>query len=136
MVIGTSNKVSEPYTPNGRKRTGKKGIGRFSVERLAERSAIYSFTENEDFKVSVNWNRYEEISVGALKQRIRILEKGKDVSAAKFIANQLEYYLMLTNTDEQDKRIVAQYADAADNYELLFDKKIRSEIERVVLPIL
>ena len=102
MVIGTSNKVSEPYTPNGRKRTGKKGIGRFSVERLAEKVTIYSFTEHEDFKVFINWNRYEEISVDSLKQRIRILREGKDISAAKFIANQLEYYLLLSNVDEHD----------------------------------
>ena len=31
MVIGTSNKLSDPYTPKGRKKAGKKGIGRFSV---------------------------------------------------------------------------------------------------------
>ncbi|MCH5249135.1 MAG: sensor histidine kinase [Lachnospiraceae bacterium] len=136
MVIGTSNKVSEPYTPNGRKRTGKKGIGRFSVERLAERVTIYSFTEHEDFKVYINWNRYEEISVEALRQRIRILREGRDVSAAKFIANQLEYYLLLSNTDVQDKRIVEKYADIVDDYTILFSKSVLSELEKVVLPVL
>lgn len=136
MVIGTSNKVSEPYTPNGRKRTGKKGIGRFSVERLAERATIYSFTENEEFKVSINWNRYEEISVEALRQRIRILGKGKDVSAAKFIANQLEYYLLLANIDERGRRVVEEYADIIDNYELLFQKKVLQKIEQYVIPVL
>lgn len=136
MVIGTSNKVSEPYTPKGRKRTGKKGIGRFSVERLAERATIYSFTDQEDFKVSINWNRYEEISVDALRQRIKILREGKDVSAAKFIANQLEYYLLLSNVDEQDRKIVEKYAEVVDNYELLFQKSILSDIERLILPVL
>lgn len=136
MVIGTSNKVSEPYTPNGRKRTGKKGIGRFSVERLAEKALIYSFTEYEDFKVSINWNRYEEISVEALRQRIRILWEGKDVSAAKFIANQLEYYLLLANIDEQGRKVVEEYADIVDNYELLFQKSILQEIEQYVIPVL
>jgi len=136
MVIGTSNKVSEPYTSKGRKRTGKKGIGRFSVERLAERVTIYSFTDQEDFKVSINWNRYEEISVEALRQRIKILREGKDVSAAKFIANQLEYFLLLKNVDEQDRKIVEQYAEVVDNYELLFQRNILSDIERLVLPVL
>lgn len=136
MVIGTSNKVSEPYTPNGRKRTGKKGIGRFSVERLAERATIYSFTDQEDFKVSINWNRYEEISVDALRQRIKILRERKDVSAAKFIANQLEYYLLLSNVDEQDRKIVEQYAEVVDNYELLYQRSILSDIERLILPVL
>jgi len=136
MVIGTSNKVSEPYTSKGRKRTGKKGIGRFSVERLAERATIYSFADQEDFKVFINWNRYEEISVDALRQRIKILREGKDVSAAKFIANQLEYFLLLTDVDERDRKIVEQYAEVADNYELLFQRNILSDIERLVLPVL
>lgn len=136
MVIGTSNKVSEPYTPNGRKRTGKKGIGRFSVERLAEKALIYSFTEYEDFKVSINWNRYEEISVEALRQRIRILWERKDVSAAKFITNQLEYYLLLATIDEQSRKVVEKYADIVDNYELLFQKSILQEIEQYVIPVL
>lgn len=136
MVIGTSNKVSEPYTPKGRKRTGKKGIGRFSVERLAERATIYSFTEYEDFKVAINWNRYEEISVDALKQRIRILWEGKDVSAAKFIANQLEFFLLLEGIDEQDREIVEHYAEVIDNYELLFQKSVLEDIEKLVIPVL
>lgn len=136
MVIGTSNKVSEPYTPKGRRRTGKKGIGRFSVERLAERTTIYSFTDHEDFTVSINWNRYEEIAVDAIKQRIRILQGGRDVSAAKFIANQLDFFLLLEGIDEQDRKIVGQYAEIVDNYELLFQKNVLTDIEKFVIPVL
>ncbi|MDE5588843.1 MAG: ATP-binding protein [Acetatifactor sp.] len=136
MVIGTSNKVSEPYTPKGRKRTGKKGIGRFSVERLAERVTIYSFTDHEDFTVSINWNRYEEISVDALKQRIRILREGKDVSAAKFIANQLEFFLLSEGVDEQDRKIAEQYAGVVDDYEILFQESVLSDIEKRIIPVL
>ncbi len=68
MVIGTSNKLSSPYTSKGRKKAGKKGIGRFSVERLAEHAIIYSYTEEESFKVFLNWNLYEKISVAGLQQ--------------------------------------------------------------------
>lgn len=136
MVIGTSNKVSEPYTSKGRKRTGKKGIGRFSVERLAERATIYSYSDNEDFKVSINWNRYEEISVEAIKQRIRILQEGKDVSAAKFIANQLEFFLLLEGISEQDRKIVEQYAEVVNNYELLFQNSVLAEIKKRIIPVL
>lgn len=52
----------------------------------------------------------------------------------KFIANQLEYYLLLTDVDEQDREIVARYANIVDNYELLFQRNILSDIERLVLP--
>ena len=103
MVIGTSNKVSNPYTPNGRRKAGKKGIGRFSVERLAERVSIYSYTEEESYKVSINWNKFEEISIDGLKQRIKILRNKRDTAAAKYLANQLEYFLSLPLTGDDEK---------------------------------
>ena len=95
MVIGTNNKVTEPYTPNGRKKAGKKGIGRFSVERLAEKVRIFSFPEFESpYRVDINWNSYEEINIPALTQRIGILKDHQESSAAKFICNQLDYFMV------------------------------------------
>ena len=85
MVIGTNNKITEPYTPKGRKKAGKKGIGRFSVERLAEKVQIYSFPEFEPpYRVDINWNSFEEINIPALTQRIGILKDHQESTAAKF----------------------------------------------------
>ena len=68
-VIGTNNKLRAVRSPGGRKYAGKKGIGRFAVERLAERIAIYSFPENEPpFKFTLNWNKYEQIDVTGFMQ--------------------------------------------------------------------
>ena len=50
-VIGTNNKIRQTHsTKYGRRYAGKKGIGRFSVERLAEHCTILSFTETERFQ--------------------------------------------------------------------------------------
>lgn len=137
MVIGTSNKVSEPYTPMGRKKAGKKGIGRFSVERLAERATIYSYTDRESYKVFINWNRYEEISVEALSQRIRILRENNDVAAAKFVVNQIEYYFSLPDIEASEREFVKRnVGEIIDNYELLFDDRMLDVIEFLILDIL
>ena len=139
MVIGTGNKLSAPYTEKGRKKAGKKGIGRFSVERLAERVTIYSFTEKESFKVSLNWNLYEEISIEGLKQRIQILKNKNDVSAAKYILNQIEFYLSLQLKDEflqKQKYVREMMKGAIDNYELIFNQFFLNTIENDILPIL
>lgn len=137
MVIGTSNKLSLPYTEKGRKKVGKKGIGRFSVERLAERVTIYSYTQNEDFKVSINWNLYEEISSTGLQQRIRILKNKNDVAAAKYIANQVEYYLSLRGVDEKDRILVEKFAGAIiEDYELVFNYSFLEAFEETIIPIL
>lgn len=106
MVIGTNNKITEPYTPKGRKKAGKKGIGRFSVERLAEKVQIYSFPEFEPpYRVDINWNSFEEINIPALTQRIGILKDHQESTAAKFICNQLEYFMVTDETSDIVSRI-------------------------------
>lgn len=109
MIIGTSNKLSDPYTPRGRKKAGKKGIGRFSVERLAERVSIYSFPENgTPFCVEIDWNRYEELDLLAIRQRLGILGQRQDREAAKFISSQLQYIKMLPSVDQCDKDLISK----------------------------
>lgn len=139
MVIGTNNKLSAPYSPGGRKRAGKKGIGRFSVERLAERVTIYSYTAEEDYRVSINWNRYEEISVTGLKQRIQILRGKRDAAAAKYISNQVEYYLSLKLDGEgsKDQMYVREMTmHLIDDYETAYEPSFLEMLEKVVLPIM
>lgn len=138
MVIGTSNKLSFPYTPKGRKKAGKKGIGRFSVERLAERAVIYSYTEEEAFKVFLNWNLYEEISVAGLQQRIQILRNKNDVSAAKYIAHQLEYYLSLKlegNDRIEQEDVRKKVGRIIDDYETAYESSFLDLFEDQILPI-
>lgn len=138
MVIGTSNKLSFPYTPKGRKKAGKKGIGRFSVERLAERAVIYSYTEEKAFKVFLNWNLYEEISVAGLQQRIQILRNKNDVSAAKYIANQLEYYLSLkleANERIEQESVREKVGRIISDYEVAYESAFLDLFEEQILPI-
>lgn len=122
MVIGTNNKITEPYTPKGRKKAGKKGIGRFSVERLAEKVQIYSFPEFEPpYRVDINWNSFEEINIPALTQRIGILKDHQESTAAKFICNQLEYFMVTDKILQEDKDTVEQELDKLPKDEM-FEK--------------
>lgn len=138
MVIGTNNKITEPYTPNGRKKAGKKGIGRFSVERLAERVKIYSFPESEQpYKVDINWNSFEEINILALMQRIDILNDHEEATAAKFICNQLDYFMVTEQIEEQDKKAVRELF-GTDNFEypMFYDSNNLTILKDKVLPII
>src|SRR6266498_513201 len=40
MVIGTNNKQLAPYSPQGRRKVGEKGIGRFALDRLATQTIL------------------------------------------------------------------------------------------------
>lgn len=138
MVIGTSNKLSEPYTPKGRRKAGKKGIGRFSVERLAEQITLYSFpSDNQPFTVSINWNRYEEIDVEAIRQRISILRDRPDRDAAKFISGQIQYALLSPSVGEADKAAILRVlGEGATFYKAYFEPLMLHTLEQNVLPIL
>lgn len=62
MVIGTSNKRSNPYTPPpfNRKCVGEKGIGRFAVDKLGDKVKITSKQESDSqwLNVEIDWSSY------------------------------------------------------------------------------
>lgn len=62
MVIGTSNKRANPFTPAPyhRKCVGEKGIGRFAVDKLGDKVNIITKQEKEEqwLNVEIDWNAY------------------------------------------------------------------------------
>lgn len=138
MVIGTNNKVTEPFSPKGRKKAGKKGIGRFSVERLAEKVRVYSFTDSElPYKVTINWNSFEDINIPAIIQRIDILKDHEDSSAAKYISSQLEYFFLTDKVDETDKKSVLAILESNYfDYTFFYKQKELNKLENEIVPIL
>jgi len=64
MVIGTANKRKCPYTdaPYNRKCVGKKGIGRFAVDKLGDILEIQTKVKGSTsaLKVNINWAYYEK----------------------------------------------------------------------------
>ena len=62
MVVGTDNKVSNPYSSKGRRKLGEKGIGRFSVERLAHRLKIHTTQRGKDYALlfDIDWDLNEK----------------------------------------------------------------------------
>ena len=59
--ISSTSKIHEPISPvYGRSRAGKKGIGRFSTQRLGNKLTIVTQTiESETaLKIVVDWTKY------------------------------------------------------------------------------
>ena len=62
MRISSSDKIENPLSPiYHRKRAGKKGIGRFAVQRLGTKLIIHtkSMESSCAYEVVINWNEYE-----------------------------------------------------------------------------
>lgn len=61
LVVGTDNKIVSKYSRKKRRKLGEKGIGRFSVERLAHRIKLITRQEKESYalQLSIDWDEYE-----------------------------------------------------------------------------
>lgn len=62
MHIGTDFKLNDIYTPNGRIRSGAKGIGRFALDRLGDNGEMITLPENSSlgYKWNVDWSDFEK----------------------------------------------------------------------------
>lgn len=61
MRLSTQDKVDNPVSRvYGRKKAGRKGIGRFATQRLGEELVLKTQTEDSDIalEVKINWSRY------------------------------------------------------------------------------
>lgn len=138
MVIGTSNKISQPYTPNGRKKAGQKGIGRFSVERLAEKVKIFSFPKDEEaFRVDINWNNFEDLNTSSITQKIAVLKNNPEPNAAKYIYSQIDSFFSSKMISNADKQLVKDlFGNIELNYQTFYNLKILDILEKQVIDII
>ena len=59
MTIGSSSKKNNYKTKKGRIQTGAKGIGRFALDRIADRCELLTVSENEHLRWDVDWTIFE-----------------------------------------------------------------------------
>lgn len=75
MTIGTNQKQKDHTSPEGRVKTGAKGIGRFALDRLSTNSTVYTYSKktNKPLIWKVQWNNFnkEDIVINDVKARIR-----------------------------------------------------------------
>lgn len=85
MVIGTSNKRSNPYSPQpfNRKCVGEKGIGRFAVDKLGDKVNIITKQDGDNrwLNVEIDWEAYYNTST-----------QNNDIKLFTDIENHYEFY--------------------------------------------
>lgn len=138
-VIGTNSKVKAPYSLRYKRRcAGRKGIGRYSVERLAEHCTLYSFTKKEaPVRYYMNWNRYEGLDYNELKQRVEILKNNSDYESAKYIKRVVEYLLLSDKIDEKYKQIIDSKILSGNklDFVMFYKERVLEKVEEFLYPI-
>lgn len=138
-VIGTNSKVKNTYTEKFQRRcAGRKGIGRYSVERLAEYCTIYSFSkEGVPVKYYTNWNKYEGIDFNEVRQRVQILKEHSDFESAKYIKRAIEYLLFSEKVESKFKDIIkSKILLGCDmDYTMFYSVEMLGRVEKHLYPI-
>jgi len=62
MTIGTDNKLESPHSPDGRVKSGAKGIGRFALDRLGSKCEMITFSSEKKHGLRwfVDWEDFEK----------------------------------------------------------------------------
>lgn len=86
MTIGRSSKKSTYITESGRIQTGAKGIGRFALDRIADRCTMLTGTKDSERKIlwKVDWSEFiEEANITEINADVDEV----DISFEKFIVD-------------------------------------------------
>ena len=139
-VIGTNSKVNNRFSKVYKRHvTGKKGIGRFAVERLAEKMTLYSLNnEGKPIKYFVNWNKFEGMDIHEINRNITNLTQKLDVTSAKYIRICIDFLLNNPKVDAIDKVFLdsfvnASNSDARDFYNVLKNSEIKDELHNIFI---
>ena len=83
MRLSSSEKVDQPTSPRyKRQRAGRKGIGRFAVQRLGNKLTIKTQTKDSPtaLAVTIDWDAFAVgLDLSAVMSRIRELLKSQEI---------------------------------------------------------
>jgi len=117
MRISSTSKIHEPISPiYGRSRAGKKGIGRFSTQRLGNKLTIITQTKESEtaLKIVVDWTKYlMDDDLFTISNRIEEISKEKDQGTKLIIEDLREWW-----TEAMIKRVYRYAIDVIQPFPL------------------
>ena len=124
MVVGTSSKRSQPYSPEpyNRKCVGEKGIGRFAVDKLGDYVSIITKKRGESswLRVDIDWATYYQE-----------MEHGRDIRLFTDIENSYSYINAENLEESGTKLIISSLREPWTEREI---KHLMREISKMVSP--
>ena len=122
MRLSSSDKLHYPRSPRyDRKRAGKKGIGRFSAQRLGKRLTIITQTieSEQSLKVTVNWNDFTgDSELAHITNKIEYIEKEKDEGTTLIIEDLRDSW-----SEAQIKRVYRYASETIQPFPIAKTKK-------------
>ncbi len=122
MRISSTSKIHNPISRKyKRKRAGKKGIGRFAVQRLGHELTIITQTENDDkaLKLSINWDSYKkDLNLLSISNKLEVVEKTREKGTDLIIGKLRDKW-----SEASIRRIYRYVSDIIQPYSLTVQRK-------------
>lgn len=126
MRLSSDAKLGEPLSPRyNRQRAGRKGIGRFAVQRLGEKLTITTQTINTEFalQVHINWNEYKSgVDLSSISHSIDVVQKKRPEGTTLAIEKLRDKW-----TEAEQKRVFRYASELFQPYDLTWtnEKQIK-----------
>lgn len=137
MKIGYSHKQKEFIGQDGRVKSGAKGIGRLSLDRLGNKTELISTSQNaeESIKWSVKWSDFEneDGDIGDVYANLGRIENfnHKKYVETLFSNNRIE---KLLNQYDFTKGTIIKITELRDKWEKDYIEKVFSNLSNIVPP--
>lgn len=138
MIIGTDDKLEDPFSTDSRVKTGAKGIGRFAIDRLGSKCDMFTKTSDSKnvIKWSVDWENFNKKSavISDVKADLDTIENESIVQIAKDILANYAIDDSIFNEWDDDKGTIIKISELRDDWHQKSIAILYSNLELLVPP--
>lgn len=138
MIIGTDDKLEDPFSTDSRVKTGAKGIGRFAIDRLGSKCDMFTkpLDNNNVIKWSVNWEKFNKKSavISDIKADLDTIEEESIIHIAKGILANYGIDDSIFDEWEEDKGTIIKISELRDDWHEKAISILYSNLELLVPP--
>ncbi len=138
MIIGTDDKLDDPFSKNSRVKTGAKGIGRFAIDRLGSKCTMYTKPLNNEkvLKWSVDWEAFNKKSaiISDIKANLDYIEKTSIKNLAEEILAEYAFDEDIFEGWDEDKGTIIHVTNLRDEWNAKSVNNLYSNLELLVPP--
>lgn len=138
MIIGTDDKLDDPFSKKSRVKTGAKGIGRFAIDRLGSKCTMYTKPlDNENvLQWKVDWDAFNQKSaiISDVKASLDFIEKNSIIEIAKEMLSEYAFDETIFKDWEEDKGTIIHITNLRDDWNIKSINNLYSNLELLVPP--
>uniref|UniRef100_UPI00404A756F ATP-binding protein n=1 Tax=Gelidibacter sp. TaxID=2018083 RepID=UPI00404A756F len=138
MIIGTDDKLDDPFSDDSRVKTGAKGIGRFAIDRLGSKCEMFTKTSDKAnvLKWAVDWEKFNKKSavISDIKANLDTIDSQSIIAIAKDLLANYTIDESIFNDWVEEKGTIIKITELRDDWHQKSISLLYSNLELLVPP--